>query len=308
MARISIIGAGNVGGMAALRILGEKIADVVLVDTAENLALAKACDLQDARGALGFDYSISAGSDFSLISGSDIVIITAGLARKPGMKREDLLNKNAEIIESVAKEINKYADKAICIVVSNPVDVMTRYFLSVFNADRFRAFGMGMNLDASRFANLIAKKLKISPNKIKAVVLGAHGENMLPLPRLTLVEGKPLTSLLSKDEIEELVKQTVSRGAYIVNLYACGSAYFAPSAALLAMARAILNNSQETIGASVYLNGEYGIRDVCIGVPVILGSGGIKEIVNLQLTKDELYTLQTSADSLKSNFNLIACN
>ena len=303
--KIAIIGAGNVGGMTAVRILDEEIARVELVDVAENLARAKASDLEDARLALLRDYSISAGSDFSKIKGSEIVIVTAGLARRPGMTREDLLKKNAEIVKNVAGYVKQYAKDAICIIVSNPVDVMTYLFLDKLSGDRFRVFGMGMNLDASRFANLISKKLNVSVQQVKPIVIGAHGQNMIPLSRLTLVNDTPLTSLISKEEVTALEQETINRGASIVGLYGSGSAYFAPSAAILEIVKLINNDAHALLAASVKLSGEYDISDVCIGVSVHLGKGGIEEIVKLDLNDDELSALQDAASVIKSNIKSI---
>lgn len=300
MRKITVIGAGNVGGLCALRLLENNLGEVVLVDTALNLAQAKALDLEDARYALGSNYQITATDDFSRISGSDIAIITAGLARNPGMKREELLAKNAQILRAVAANVKKSAPDAVCIVVTNPVDVMTYLCIKELNTDRRRVFGMGINLDASRFANLISKRINQDILNIKAVVLGAHGEGMIPLSRLAQVGNQPLNSFVSGSELKQIEGETVLRGAQIVHLYGSGSAYFAPSAAILQMVKAVLNDTDEICGASILLEGEYGISGACLGVPVKLGKGGIKEIIKLDLNKDELSALQKSAEAVKA--------
>ncbi len=282
-----------------MRLLENGLGEIILVDVALNLAQAKALDLEDARYALGSNYQITATDDFSRISGSDIAIITAGLARKPGMKREELLAKNAQILRAVAANLKKSAPDAICIVVTNPVDVMTYLCIKELNTDRRRVFGMGINLDASRFANLISKRINQDILNIKAAVLGAHGEEMLPLSRLARVGNRPLNSFVSGSELKQIEGETVLRGAQIVNLYGSGSAYFAPSAAILQMVKAVLNDSDEICGASILLEGEYGISGACLGVPVKLGKGGIKEIIKLDLNKDELSALQKSAEAVK---------
>lgn len=308
MRKISVIGAGNVGGLTASRLLENRLGEIVLVDVALNLAQAKALDLEDARYALGSNYQITATDDFSRISGSDIAIITAGLARKPGMKREELLAKNAQILRAVAANVKKSAPDAVCIVVTNPVDVMTYLCIKELNTDRRRVFGMGINLDASRFANLISKRINQDILNIKAAVLGIHGEEMIPLSRLAQVGNRPLNSFVSGSELKQIEGETVLRGAQIVNLYGSGSAYFAPSAAILQMVKAVLNDTDEICGASILLEGEYGISGACLGVPVKLGKGGIKEIIKLDLNKDELSALQKSAELVKTNIKLITHN
>ena len=303
--KIAIIGAGNVGGSTAMRILEEGIAEVVLVDIAKNFSKAKAFDLDDARSIVGHDGSIEGTEDFSRIAGSDIVVVTAGLARKPGMTREDLLRKNYDIVKSVSKSIKEFCGKSIIISVSNPVDIMTYVLLKETGFDKGRVFGMGPGLDSSRFNNLISKKLNVSSSKIKALVIGSHGKTMIPLPRFTTVDGKPLDQILKKEELDELVNKTKNRGAEIVSLYGSGSAYFAPSAAILEICRAIVNNKESTISVSTYLEGEYGIFDVCIGLPAKIDRSGIKEVVKLDLNEEEKELLLQSANNIKESINAI---
>lgn len=306
MKKIAIIGAGNVGGLAAMRILENNLGEVVLVDVAKNLASAKAFDLEDAKAGVGTNYCISSTDDFSRIAGSDIVVVTAGLARRTGMLREELLEKNAKIIQDVAQKIKIYAQEAICIVVTNPVDIMTYLFIRELGQSRERIFGMGINLDIWRFANLISKKFKKDISRIKPVVLGVHGQGMIPLSRLTLIDNKPLNQLAPDKEIRQLEEETVLRGARIVSLYGSGSAYFAPSAAISAMIKAIIHDSNQICGASVLLKGEFDISDVCLGVLVRLGKNGIGDIVKFDLTKEEISLLQRSAEAVRSNIKLIA--
>lgn len=303
--KISIIGAGNVGGLTAMRILEGGIADVVLVDIAKGLAKAKAFDLDDARSIAGHNGAIEGTQDFSAIKGSDIVVVTAGLPRKPGMSREDLLKKNYDIVKSVAKHIKELCADSIVVGVCNPIDIMTYVLLKETGFDKKRVFGMGSGLDSSRFNNLISKKLNVSSSKIKALVIGNHGKAMIPLPRFSTVNGNTLDKLLKPNEIEELVESTKNRGTEIVSLYGSGSAYFAPAAAILEICRALIGKNSETIPVSAYLEGEYGISDVCIGVPVRIDSQGIKEIVELDLNQQEKEKLLQSASSIKSGVDLV---
>jgi len=303
--KISIIGAGNVGGLAAMRILEQGSASVVLVDVVKNLAKAKGCDLDDARSLVGHNCFIEGTEDFSRIQGSDIVVVCAGLARKPGMTREDLLKINYEIVKKISSDIKKFSPDCIVIAVSNPVDIMTYALLKETGFDKRRVIGMGSNLDSSRFNNIISKRLNVPSSKIKAMVIGSHGESMIPLPRFSLVKGKPLTKILSKEKVQELVSATKNRGAEIVSLYGVGSAYFAPGAAILEICSAIARNKKITIPACVYLDGEYESRDVCIGVPVVIGRNGINKIIELKLNQEEKELFLNSVKSIKESTNII---
>lgn len=303
--KISIIGAGNVGGLTAMRISEKGIAEVVLVDVVKGISKAKAFDLDDARSIVRHDGLIQGTEDISGISGSDIVVVTAGLARKPGMSREDLLKKNYEIVKLVSRDIKKFCPDSVVVAVCNPVDIMTYVLLKETGFDKKRVFGMGASLDSSRFNNLISKKLNISSSKIKAQVIGSHGKAMIPLARFSTVGGKALDQMLKDDEAEELVNSTKNRGAEIISLYGCGSAYFAPSAAILEICLALMNKNRETIPVSAYLDGEYGISGVCIGVPVKIDSSGIKEIIELELDDREKELLKQSAKSIKESISII---
>lgn len=305
MKKVAVIGAGNVGGTTAMRISESGLAQVVLVDIAEKIAKAKAFDLEDSRYALGIDSRVEASADMSAIAESDIVVVTAGFPRLPGMSREDLLAKNSKIIESVSQAISSHASGAIVIVVSNPLDVMTYLTLRKTGLSRERVFGMGPNLDSSRFANIISEKLFVGVSQVEALVIGSHGETMLPLPRFSSVRGKPLTELLKPKEIEELVERTRKRGAEIVSLYGSGSAYYAPSAAILEIVRAILSENPVEIPVSMCLEGEYGLSDVAIGVPALIGAGGIKKPIILNLNATELKALKESAKAIKESLKLL---
>ena len=297
--KISIIGAGNVGSTTALRLAEEGVGEIMLVDVAGGLARGKACDLEDARAIKKCDYLVDGSNDINAIEDSDIVVITAGLARRPGMTREELLAKNAAIVSDVCRNIKKLAAQAIVVTVTNPLDLMTYLALKVTGFDKRRIIGMGVSLDAARFANLIAKELSVPPSEIEACVIGSHGEGMLPLPAFTSIKGVRLDEFLSDKKVEELLKLTVNRGAEIVSLLGSGSAYFAPSAAAASLVRAIAKDEKRTIGVCAYLDGEYGIKGVCLGVPCRIGINGIEKIIELDLSKSEKEKLSSAALSLK---------
>lgn len=280
----------------------EGLGEIVLIDKVCGLAKAKALDLEDARGILKYDCSIRGREDIKEINDSDIIIITAGITRKPGMTREDLLNKNAEVLRDICVNVRELAPESIVIVVTNPLDLMTYLALKVTRFKSQRVLGMGISLDAARFSNFISNELNVSASDIEAWVIGSHSEGMLPLPRLTNIKGVALDEFLSDEKIENLLKKTVSRGAEIVSLGA-GSAYFAPSLATAAIVRAITKDEKWTIGVCAYLNGEYGISDVCLGVPCRLGRQGIEKIIELELNKEEKEALIKSAHKLKEQFN-----
>lgn len=285
--KISIIGAGNVGSLAAMRIAGDGLGDVLLIDVVKGLAHGKVLDLEDARPILKCNYHIQGSDDIREAGDSDIVVITAGFARKPGMSREELLAKNAQILKDVCLNIKRLAKGAIVIVVTNPLDIMTLYALRITGFKPGKLFGMGISLDAARFANLIAQELAIPSTDIEALVIGAHGEGMLPLPRFTKVKGVLLDEFIDDKKIESLVKRTIDRGAQIVTSLGAGSAFFAPSAAIAAIVKTIVKDEKRTIGLCCYLNGEYGIKDTCIGVPCRLGKYGIEKVIELDLSQEE---------------------
>jgi malate dehydrogenase len=278
---ISIIGAGKVGSSAAFRILEFRISDVVLIDIAENLAHGEALDMMQAAPAIEFDGKIKGTSDFSEMEGSELVIVTAGEARKPGMSRLDLMAKNAKIVKSIVKEVVKYAPDCKLMIVTNPVDVMTYIAYKESGFERNRVFGMGNILDTLRFRSYIALELGVSREDIRALVIGEHGDSMVPLVNYASVSGIPITALLSKEQIEKIVNLTRTSGADVIKLK--GATTYAPAVVIAIMTDAVLRGRNRVMSVSTYLQGEYGFLDVSIGVPCILGKNGIEKILELKL-------------------------
>jgi malate dehydrogenase len=296
--KISIIGgAGNVGSMAGLLAAQKELGDVILLDipAEEGRARGKALDMSQMGPLEGFDARVTGTSDYADIAGSDLVIVTAGLARKPGMSREDLLLKNAEIIREVGAGIRAHAPGAIVLVVSNPIDVMAYLLWKVTGFPEERVIGQAGVLDSSRFRTFIAQELNCSVEDVSTMVLGGHGDSMVPLVRYTSVAGIPLSELLPADRIAALVERTRHGGAEIVQWLGTGSAYYAPGAAVVQMAEAILKDKRRILPCSAHLNGQYGIDDLYIGVPVLLGAGGLRRILELPLEPEELAALRQSA-------------
>ena len=306
--KVAVIGAGQVGGTCAQRIVEKKLADVVLVDIAEGLAKGKALDLGQAASIEGYNFKVEGGTDYSLIKGSGVVIVTAGLARKPGMTREDLLTKNANIVKGIIESVREYCPDSIIIMVTNPLDIMTylAYKASGFNSRN--VFGMAGVLDTARFKFFIAERLSVLPSEVEAMVLGGHGDSMVPLVGYTKVNGRPVTELLPKDELEGIIQRTRDGGAEIVSLLKTGSAYYAPSSAVCDMLDSVLKDKKELLPASVYLDGEYGLKDIYCGVPAKLGEDGIEEIVELKLSEEELQALHKSAAQVKEGVELLRKN
>ncbi|MCM8813821.1 MAG: malate dehydrogenase [Candidatus Omnitrophica bacterium] len=298
--KIAVIGAGNVGGTLAQRIVEANFADVVLVDIAAGFAAGKSLDLLDARPLLGTEYGIVGTNDFAQIAGADIVVITAGLPRQPGMTREDLLKKNAGIVGEVVDAVKRYAPQALLLLVTNPLDVMTAYALKRSGFSPERVIGMGGVLDSARFANLVAEALRVPPAQVQAMVIGAHGQEMIPLTRLCTVGGVPLPDLLSKEQIAAIAKRTVERGAEIVNLLGKGSAFYAPSAAAFRMVKIMATDQATIVPACAFVDGAYGLHKACIGVPVLLSGSGVEKIIELALDKKELKQLQAAADTVRA--------
>jgi len=294
---ITIIGAGKVGSAAAFNILRYRISDVVLIDIFENLARGEALDMMQAAPAVEFDGKIKGTSDYSEMEGSDLVIIAAGEARKPGMSRLDLMNKNAQIVKSIVKEVVRYAPDCKILMVTNPVDVMTYIAYKESGFERNRIFGMGNILDTLRFRSYIALELGVSREDIRALVIGEHGDSMVPLVEYASVSGIPITRLLSKEQIDRIVNLTISSGAEVIKLK--GSTLYAPSVVIAIMADATLRGRNRVMGVSVYLQGEYGFSDISIGVPVVLGKRGVEKILELELTPETRQRFERSASIIK---------
>jgi malate dehydrogenase len=293
--KITVVGAGNVGATCAHWAAARELADVVLVDVVEGMPQGKALDLMQTRPIFGFNVNVVGANDYEATRGSQVVIITAGIARKPGMSREDLINTNKNIVATVTKEVAAKSPNAILIVVANPLDAMCYVARKVSGFPDKRVMGMAGILDTARFRCFIAMELKVAVEEIQAMVLGGHGDDMVPVVSATNVSGVPLTSLLSKKRITALVERTRKGGGEIVALLKTGSAYYAPAAAAVQMAEAILKNQRRVVPVSAYLSGEYGLDDIYFGVPVILGAGGLEKIITLKLSKEEEAMLQKSA-------------
>ncbi|TAN35860.1 MAG: malate dehydrogenase [Candidatus Methanoperedens sp.] len=300
MPKITIIGAGAVGATAAQRIAQMELGDVVMTDIVEGLPQGKALDLAEAGPLCGYDSKVTGTNEYKDIEGSDVVVVTAGIARKPGMTREDLLKINGKIIREVSQNIAKYAPDSIVITVTNPLDIMTYVVMKITGFEPRRVFGMSGVLDSGRFATFIAMELGYSVRDISAMVLGGHGDTMVPLPRFTTVSGVPITELMSKDIIQRLVERTVNGGAEIVNLLKTGSAFYAPSAAVVNMVEAVLKDTKRIMPVCAYLDSEYGKKDIYLGVPVKLGRKGVEEVIELELTIDEKKALDRSVEAVKS--------
>jgi malate dehydrogenase len=298
--KVTVVGAGNVGATAAMRIAEKELADVVLIDILEDVPAGKALDLTQAAPIEKHDARITGVSgDYSQAKDSDIVIITAGIPRKPGMSRDDLLSTNMGIVGSVVKEIAQEAPDSILIIVSNPLDAMCHVALDASGFPKNRVIGMAGVLDSARFRAFIAMELNVSVENTHAFVLGGHGDTMVPLPRYSSVAGIPITELLPPDRIEALVERTRKGGAEIVSLLKTGSAYYAPASAAVEMAEAILKDKKKILPCAAYLEGEYGIHNLFIGVPAKLGANGVEDIIQIALTEDEEKALRHSADAVQ---------
>lgn len=297
--KVTVVGAGNVGATAAQRLAEKELCDVVLVDIIEGVPQGKALDLTEAAPIEKHDAHLTGTNSYDATEGSDIVIITAGIPRKPGMSRDDLISTNAGIVKNVVKEVSKRSPNSILIIVSNPLDVMCHVAFEASGFPKNRVLGMAGVLDSARFRAFISMELNVSVENTHAFVLGGHGDTMVPLPRYSTVAGIPITELMSQDRIEALVKRTANGGAEIVSLLKTGSAYYAPASAAVEMAESILKDKKKILPCATYLEGEYGIRDLFIGVPVKLGSTGIEEIIEIKLTNDEQAALNKSAAAVK---------
>jgi len=299
--KVSVIGAGNVGASCAMYLASRNICDVVLVDIIEDMPAGKALDLSQAGPLLGYDNFVKGSNDFADIKDSDMVVVTSGLARKPGMSREDLLKANADIIKSVTENIAKYAPNTYILMVANPLDLMTYHAAAVSKFPKNRVFGQAGVLDSTRLRTFVAMELNVSMNDVQAMVLGGHGDTMVPVPKFTTVGGIPITELIAKDRIAEIAQRTRVGGGEIVKLLKTGSAYYAPAAASIQMVEAVLLDRKRVIPASAHATGQYGIDGLYIGLPVILGAGGIEKIIEVELDDDAMGQLTKSAGTYKEH-------
>lgn len=297
--KVSIIGAGNVGATAAYYVAEKVIADIVMLDVEEGSTKAKALDFLHAGPVRNYDVSITGTKDYAMIEDSAVVVITAGLPRKPGMDRMDLLKVNTKIVKDCSLQVAKYAPNATVIIVTNPLDVMCHVALRATGFSVRRVVGMAGILDSTRFRFFVSEALGCALTDVDAMVLGGHGDQMVPIPRFTTVAGIPITKLLDSETIEKLVKRTRNGGAEIVSYLKTGSAYYAPAAAAAEMVEAVITDRKHLSPCAVYLRGEYGFEDLFIGVPIILGRNGVEQIVELELTPEERAMLQASADAVK---------
>ncbi len=298
--KVTIIGAGHVGATAAQRLSEKEISDVVLIDIASDMPKGKALDLSEAAPIYGYDSHLTGSASYEDTANSDIIVITSGIPRKPGMSRDDLLRVNAKIVKEVTAKAAEKSPEAILIVVSNPLDAMTYVAHKVSGFNKERVIGMAGVLDAARFSAFLSMELNVSVENIQTLVLGGHGDSMVPLPRYTTISGIPVTELLPKDRLDAILKRTRDGGAEIVKLLKTGSAYYAPSAAIIEMIESILKDKKKILPCSALCTGEYNVKDLFVGVPVKLGNRGIDQIIQIQLTTEEEARLKSSAMTVQS--------
>ncbi|WP_124726932.1 malate dehydrogenase [Staphylospora marina] len=305
--KISVIGAGFTGSTTALMLAQKELGDVVLLDIpqVENPTKGKALDMLEASPVQGFDANIIGTSNYEDTKGSDLVIITAGMARRPGMSRDDLVHTNAKIMRAVTEQVVKYSPDSIIIVLTNPVDAMTYEVFRTSGFPKHRVIGQSGVLDTARFRTFVAQELNVSVEDVSGFVLGGHGDDMVPLIRYSYAGGIPLEKLIPKDRLDAIVERTRKGGGEIVNLLGNGSAYYAPAASLVQMAEAILKDKKRILPAIAYLEGEYGYNDMYLGVPVILGGSGIEKVIELELTEDEKKALDKSAESVQNVMRIL---
>ncbi|MEE3151249.1 MAG: malate dehydrogenase [Acidobacteriota bacterium] len=299
--KVTVVGAGHVGATTGLAIANKGLADIVLTDIIERMPQGKALDMMEATPLMGRDAEITGTNNYVDTQGSDIIVITAGLARKPGMSRDDLLFKNAEIIGGVVDEVTKHSPDSIIIMVTNPLDVMAYLAYKKSGFPRERVIGMAGVLDSARFRTFIAMELGISVDNTHAFVLGGHGDSMVPLPRYSTVAGVPITELMSEEQVNRVVQRTRDGGAEIVSLLGTGSAYFAPAWSVAQMVEAILLDRKEILPCAAFLQGEYGVEDAYVGVPVQLGAGGMEKVFEIDLSDDERSAFEDSVAEVKDS-------
>ena len=303
--KVAVIGAGNVGATCAFVLAERKVGDVVLLDIYEGFAKGKALDMSQGGQVLNYDGRVTGTKDYADIAGSDVVVVTSGFPRQPGMTREDLIGKNADIVSQVGEGIRQHAPDSIVVMVTNPLDLMTYHMQKVTGFEHSRVVGQAGILDSARMTHFIARAVGCSNEDVQAMVLGGHGDTMVPLPRYTTVNGIPVSQLLSDEEVEAICKRTASGGGEIVKLLEKGSAFYAPGSAAAIMAEAILDDRKRVLPCSTYLSGEYGMDDIYIGVPVVLGRNGVERIIELELADKELDSLQSSGSFYKEQLSEI---
>lgn len=298
--KVAIIGAGNVGASAAQLIAHDGIADVVLYDIAEGMPQGKALDMAEACPLWNSSASVKGTNSYGDTAGADVIVITAGIPRKPGMSRDDLLKTNAGVVKSVVAETSKLSPDAVTVVVTNPMDVMAYVAWKVSGCDPRKVFGMGGVLDSARFRTFVAFELGVSPADVEALVMGGHGDQMVPMPRYTTVKGVSISKVLPPEKIASLIERTRNGGAEIVSLLKTGSAYYAPAASTYQMIRAILFDEKRILPCAAYLDGQYGVRDIYVGVPAVLGGRGIEKVIELELNEEERADFERSVSSVKA--------
>ncbi len=297
--KVTIVGAGHVGESCAVYLAEKNICDITVIDIIEDMPQGKSLDLSQAGPIVGYDCKVEGSNDMAAMEGTDLIVHTAGLPRKPGMSREDLLNKNANIIKSMAEVAKTHAPDAMILMVANPLDIMTYHAWKISGFQTNRVFGQAGILDSTRFRTFVAWELGVSMNDIQAMVLGGHGDTMVPLPSYTTVSGIPITELISKEKIDEISQRTRVGGGEIVKLLKTGSAYYAPAAATVQMVDSVLNDRKRVMPLSAYVDGPYGIKGQYIGVPAVLGAGGVEKIFELKLSDEDQTALQNSANKYK---------
>ena len=303
--KVTVIGAGNVGATVAHRLADKQLADVVVIDILEGVPQGKGLDLLESGPIEGYDVKVKGTNDYADTANSDVVVITCGFPRKPGMSRDDLLKANYEVVKGATEKVAKTSPECILIVVTNPLDAMAQAAYKVSGFSKNRVIGMAGVLDTARYRTFIAEALDVSVQNVQGFVLGGHGDTMVPVPRYTTVAGIPVTELLPKDKLDAIIKRTAGGGAEIVNLLKSGSAYYAPSAAAVEMVEAIFYDRKKILPCAAYLEGEYGINGLFVGVPVKLGARGIEQIIEIKLTPEEQAALKKSADSVKELVGVI---
>ena len=303
--KVAVIGAGNVGATCAFVLAERKVGQVVLLDIYEGFAKGKALDMSQGGGVLNYDGRVTGTKDYADIANSDVVVVTSGFPRQPGMTREDLIGKNADIVSQVGEGIKQHAPNSVVVMVTNPLDLMTYHMQKVTGFEHSRVVGQAGILDSARMTHFIAQAVGCSNEDVQAMVLGGHGDTMVPLPRYTTVNGIPVSQLLSDEEVEAICKRTASGGGEIVKLLEKGSAFYAPGSAAAIMAEAILEDRKRVLPCSTYLSGEYGMDDIYIGVPVVLGKDGVERVIELELAEKELDSLQGSGSFYKEQLSEI---